>query len=117
MALPSGQQSALEVDRAAPDPGDHRLAHELAQTAGALLVGMRGDLHGAELRAAGDRGSNRFLLDRLPPERPPRAGSADAVLSGESADDGRRVEASRVWIVDPLDGTREYAEPGRDDWA
>jgi 3'(2'), 5'-bisphosphate nucleotidase len=112
MAVPPGQQSALDVYRAAPDPDDHRLAHDLAETAGALLVGMRGELHGAELRAAGDRGSDRFLLDRLAHERP-----NDAVLSEESADDGRRVEADRVWIVDPLDGTREYGEPGRDDWA
>ena len=112
MAVPPGQQSALDVYRAAPDPGDHRLAHELAAAAGELLVGMRGDLHGAELRAAGDKRSNEFLLARLAAERP-----ADAVLSEESADDGRRLEAERVWIIDPLDGTREYAEPDRTDWA
>jgi 3'(2'), 5'-bisphosphate nucleotidase len=41
----------------------------------------------------------------------------DAVLSEEARDDGRRLESSRVWIIDPLDGTREYSEPPRDDWA
>jgi 3'(2'), 5'-bisphosphate nucleotidase len=102
----------VEVYRPAADPRDHRLAHELALAAGELLLGMRGDLRGRELRDAGDRRSNRFLLDRLAEELP-----GDAILSEESADDGRRLEADRVWIVDPLDGTREYAEPGRADWA
>ena len=101
-----------DVYRPAADPRDHRLAHELAQAAGELLLGMRDDFRGRELRDAGDRRSNRFLLDRLADELP-----GDAVLSEESADDGRRLGADRVWIVDPLDGTREYAEPGRADWA
>jgi 3'(2'), 5'-bisphosphate nucleotidase len=103
---------SAEVYRPAADPGDHRLAHELAEAAGELLLGMREDFRGHELRAAGDRRSNRFLLDRLAAELP-----GDAILSEESADDGRRLGADRVWIVDPLDGTREYAEPGRADWA
>ncbi|HEY7596821.1 MAG TPA: 3'(2'),5'-bisphosphate nucleotidase CysQ [Actinophytocola sp.] len=111
MAVPP-EQASEQVYRAAPDPADHRLAHELAVAAGELLVGMRGELRGHALRAAGDRRSNRFLLDRLGEER-----GDDAVLSEESADDGRRLGAKRVWIVDPLDGTREYAEPGRTDWA
>jgi 3'(2'), 5'-bisphosphate nucleotidase len=106
------EDGAAEVYRAAADPEDHRLAHELAEAAGELLLGMRGDLRGRELRDAGDARSNRFLLDRLARER-----AGDAILSEESADDGRRLRADRVWIVDPLDGTREYAEPGRDDWA
>lgn len=112
MAVPPEQRSEPAVYRAAPEAADHRLAHELAAAAGELLLEMRGTLHGRELRAAGDRRSDRFLLDRLAAER-----AGDAVLSEESADDGRRLEAERVWIVDPLDGTREYAEPGRTDWA
>ncbi len=112
MSVPSGTGPAVEVYRPVADAADHRLAHELAEAAGELLLGMRGELRGRELRDAGDERSNRFLLDRLGAQRP-----GDAVLSEESADDGRRLGADRVWIVDPLDGTREYAEPGRDDWA
>jgi 3'(2'), 5'-bisphosphate nucleotidase len=111
-AARSAATEAGRVYRASPDPADHRLAHELAEAAGALLVGMRDELRGAELRAAGDRRANQFLLMRLAEERP-----GDAVLSEESADDRSRLTAERVWIIDPLDGTREYAEPGRDDWA
>jgi 3'(2'), 5'-bisphosphate nucleotidase len=103
---------AAQVYRASPASEDHRLAHELAEAAGELLVGMRDSLRGAELRAAGDRRSNELLLSRLARER-----ADDAVLSEESADDGPRLTAERVWIIDPLDGTREYAEPGRTDWA
>src|SRR3954469_25602376 len=64
------------------------------------------------LRNAGDQHSHEFLaaeLERLRPE--------DVVLSEEGADDRTRLDADRVWIVDPLDGTREYGEQGRTDWA
>ena len=64
------------------------------------------------LRAAGDAHSHELLMQRFAAERPD-----DAVLSEEGADDGARLEADRVWIVDPLDGTREYGEEGRTDWA
>ncbi|WP_280336264.1 3'(2'),5'-bisphosphate nucleotidase CysQ [Nocardia wallacei] len=86
---------------------DHYLAAALAQEAGELLLAIR-----AEGGAVGDRRSNTLLLDRLRQERPD-----DAVLSEESPDDAVRVGRSRVWIVDPLDGTREYGQPPRDDWA
>ena len=66
---------------------------------------------GRALGDAGDRQANFFLLNALADERPD-----DAVLSEESVDDGKRFTAERVWIIDPLDGTREYRE-GRDDWA
>jgi 3'(2'), 5'-bisphosphate nucleotidase len=65
----------------------------------------------AALKARGDRDSNEYLLMRLAEERPD-----DVVLSEESRDDPRRLDAARVWIIDPLDGTREYSE-GRHDWA
>lgn len=64
-----------------------------------------------EIRTAGDATSQRYLAARLADERP-----TDAVLSEEAHDDRLRLQADRVWIIDPLDGTREYAE-GRDDWA
>ena len=69
------------------------------------------DAAATELRDAGDRASHRFLADQLAEARP-----GDAVLSEEAADEPRRLAADRVWIVDPLDGTREFAE-GRADWA
>ena len=92
---------------------DAVLAAALATEAGALLVALRreGRLTGPALGAEGDRIANAFLCDALTRHRPD-----DALLSEEQADDRARLSASRVWIVDPLDGTREYGE-GRDDWA
>jgi 3'(2'), 5'-bisphosphate nucleotidase len=95
---------------------DAILASRLASEAGALLLRLResrrpGEVNAASLRKAGDRASQRFLAAELAAARP-----ADAVLSEEAADDPHRLAASRVWIVDPLDGTREFAE-GRTDWA
>jgi 3'(2'), 5'-bisphosphate nucleotidase len=86
---------------------DHQVAATLAAEAGELLLAIR-DQGGA----AGDEQSNVLLLRRLAELRPD-----DAVLSEESVDDKRRLDAERVWIIDPLDGTREYGEPPRDDWA
>ena len=92
---------------------DVELAQRLARAAGVLLMNLRdGGAHeGRALGDAGDRQANFFLLNALADERPD-----DAVLSEESVDDGKRFTAERVWIIDPLDGTREYRE-GRDDWA
>jgi hypothetical protein len=61
---------------------------------------------------AGDIRANAMLLKRLRAERP-----GDAVLSEEAHDDLKRLQADRVWIIDPLDGTWEYSLPYRDDWA
>jgi 3'(2'), 5'-bisphosphate nucleotidase len=92
---------------------DTALAAVLASGAGDLLLALRGSgLTGDELRKAGDHQSNEYLLQRLAAERPD-----DLVLSEESADDAARLAARRVWIVDPLDGTREFGEPPRVDWA
>ena len=88
---------------------DATLAARLAEGAGAVLLAARRD-DGAD-GAAGDRLAQSFLARALGERRP-----ADAVLSEEAADDALRLSASRVWIIDPLDGTREYGE-GRDDWA
>jgi len=97
---------------------DHRLAAELAGAAGELLVALRSraveaGLAPSDLRDAGDRQANALLLSRL--EERLRAG--DGVLSEEAADDRSRLDRERVWIVDPLDGTREFGEPLRVDWA
>jgi 3'(2'), 5'-bisphosphate nucleotidase len=92
---------------------DDRLAAELACNAGKLLLDLRaegGDP--GDLRKAGDRLSHEFLAAELAARRP-----GDAVLSEEGRDDRARLAAGRVWIVDPLDGTREFGEPGRTDWA
>ena len=70
------------------------------------------DADAADRKAAGDKRSHDFLMDALAAERP-----GDAVLSEEGADDPVRLRSERVWIVDPLDGTREFSELGRDDWA
>lgn len=94
---------------------DHELAERLATEAGALLLGVRQELAKAtadERKAAGDKQSHDFLVAALGSERPD-----DAVLSEEGADDPIRLRSDRVWIVDPLDGTREFSELGRDDWA
>lgn len=98
-------------------PGDAELAASIAEEAGRLLLELRSassasGLAGKELGAEGDRQSNELILARLAAARP-----SDAVLSEESADSPARLGAARVWIVDPLDGTREYSMPGRGDWA
>jgi 3'(2'), 5'-bisphosphate nucleotidase len=95
---------------------DHGLARELAEEAGRGLLELRarggfGDEPDV-LRKAGDRLSHEFLVAELARRRP-----GDVVLSEEGADDPARLTAERVWIVDPLDGTREFGEPGRTDWA
>lgn len=87
---------------------DHALAVHLARGAGRVLLAARED--GGD-GARGDRVAHEHLVDGLAVHRP-----GDAVLSEEAADDAARLTAERVWIVDPLDGTREYGE-GRDDWA
>src|ERR1700731_977938 len=94
---------------------DHALAARLAAEAGRLLLGVReqfADADASERKAAGDKQSHDFLMEALARERPD-----DAVLSEEGADDPVRLRSERVWIVDPLDGTREFSELGRDDWA
>ena len=92
---------------------DHVLARDLAEEAGRLLLELRA--RGGDpdvLRKAGDRLSHEFLVAELNAQRP-----HDAVLSEEGIDDKARLNADRVWIVDPLDGTREFGEEGRTDWA
>jgi 3'(2'), 5'-bisphosphate nucleotidase len=94
---------------------DHELAAALATSAGRLLLDVRtefADATSEERKAAGDTRSHEFLMEQLAAARP-----GDAVLSEEAADDPVRLRSSRVWIVDPLDGTREFSEPGRTDWA
>jgi 3'(2'), 5'-bisphosphate nucleotidase len=96
---------------------DHALARDLADEAGRLLLGLRAEASTTGgnpdvLRKAGDRQSHELLMARLAAERP-----ADAVLSEEGVDDKARLAADRVWIVDPLDGTREFGIAGRQDWA
>jgi 3'(2'), 5'-bisphosphate nucleotidase len=94
---------------------DHALARELAEEAGQGLLELRARGVGDEpdtLRQAGDRLSHEFCVAELARRRP-----GDVVLSEEGADDPARLVAERVWIVDPLDGTREFGEPGRTDWA
>jgi len=92
---------------------DAELAEILARAAGNILLEIRnsGLLAGKALGQAGDRTANQFLIEALAQQRPD-----DGLLSEESVDTPHRLAKSRVWIIDPLDGTREYAE-GRDDWA
>ena len=96
---------------------DHELAGLLAQEAGNLLLGIR-DQAVAEgwpsyqLQDEGDRQAHRHLVDRLAELRPD-----DGLLSEEGTDDGARLEASRVWILDPLDGTRDFGRPESIEWA
>ncbi|GAA4092918.1 3'(2'),5'-bisphosphate nucleotidase CysQ [Actinomadura miaoliensis] len=94
---------------------DHALAAGLARDAGRLLLEVREEVGFADvdaLKKAGDLRSHEFLAAALAERRP-----GDAVLSEEGKDDLARLDADRVWIVDPLDGTREFGEEGRTDWA
>jgi 3'(2'), 5'-bisphosphate nucleotidase len=92
---------------------DAELAADLAQSAGRILMELRdsGLLAGKSLGEAGDQAANEFLVHALREQRPD-----DGLLSEESKDTEERLSKSRVWIVDPVDGTREYGE-GRSDWA
>jgi 3'(2'), 5'-bisphosphate nucleotidase len=87
---------------------DAELARAVAEEAGALLLRIQGECAGGD---RGDREANALILAALALARP-----EDAVLSEESADDPARLRSRRVWIVDPLDGTREFTER-REDWA
>jgi 3'(2'), 5'-bisphosphate nucleotidase len=94
---------------------DAALAADLAADAGELLLRVRDELGFGYPWALGDAGdslANALILRRLREERPD-----DAVLSEEAYDDLSRLNHDRVWIIDPLDGTREFSTPGRDDWA
>jgi 3'(2'), 5'-bisphosphate nucleotidase len=98
-------------------PNDHSLAAELATNAGRLLVDLRARLaaDGVDPKALGREGdaeAHQLLMAGLAEARP-----GDAVLSEEGLADPARLTAERVWIVDPLDGTREYSEVPRTDWA
>ncbi len=95
------------------DLDDHALAAWTATEAGSLLLQVREQgLEGRELKNAGDLAAHELLMRLLAEHRP-----GDAVLSEEGKDDKVRLGADRVWIVDPLDGTREFSEPPRVDWA
>jgi 3'(2'), 5'-bisphosphate nucleotidase len=97
---------------------DHALAAELARSAGRLLLDLRAGMGFDDARAlmdAGDQASHDHLMAALARYRP-----GDAILSEEGPEgraDPSRPAAERVWIIDPLDGTREFGEEGRDDWA
>ncbi len=92
---------------------DAKLAAHLATTAGRILLAVRrsGAISSRALGKAGDQTANQFLMHALRDARP-----QDGLLSEETSCDGSRLGHSRVWIIDPLDGTREYGE-GRSDWA
>jgi len=99
------------------NPTDHSDAARIADDAGRLLLELRRRLDepGVDVQAVrdeGDRRAHEVIVAALALSHP-----GDIVLSEEGVADPARLEASRVWIVDPLDGTREFGEAGRDDWA
>ena len=92
---------------------EQQASGQIATAAGQLLLGLRSSgRRGNDLRTAGDRAAHEFIRAELTRRFP-----ADAVLSEEDDDPGGRLDELRRWIVDPLDGTREFAELPRDDWA
>ena len=93
---------------------DVEVARRAASAAADTLLALRaaGDLTGRSLGDAGDAAAQRAIVAALTADRP-----GDVIFSEEAVDDARRLSADRVWIVDPLDGTREYGEPDRHDWA
>ncbi|HKT75719.1 MAG TPA: 3'(2'),5'-bisphosphate nucleotidase CysQ [Sphingobium sp.] len=99
------------IDKAALNDAD--LAAHLAEVAGRILIAVReSGMFGAKsLGKAGDQTANQFLVHALREQRP-----EDGLLSEEEKDNEERLAKSRVWIVDPVDGTREYGEE-RVDWA
>jgi 3'(2'), 5'-bisphosphate nucleotidase len=92
---------------------DTQLAHTLAHDAGQLLLDLQksGTFNPEALGDEGDKRANALIIDAIRCLRPD-----DAILSEEQRCDGERLHHDRVWIIDPLDGTREFRE-GRSDWA
>ena len=92
---------------------DAELAAHLADVAGKLLLQVRacGLMSLKALGKAGDQTANQYLIHAIAEQRPD-----DGLLSEESKDTDARLSKSRVWIIDPVDGTREYGE-ARTDWA
>jgi len=114
--MPHADLRVEDLTSTTPPSDDAGFARWLADAAGALLLRLReerGFDDPTALRAAGDQLSHELLMAELAKHRP-----ADSVLSEEGVRDGAdRRTAERVWIIDPLDGTREFGEEGRADWA
>ena len=96
---------------------DQQLASRVATEAGAMLVNLRDELvaeglHYWDLKDEGDVAGHRYIMSALTAARPD-----DIILSEEAADNRKRLSADRVWIIDPIDGTNEFAEHPRHDWA
>ena len=96
---------------------DQQLASRVATEAGAMLVDLRDELvaegvHYWDLKDEGDVAGHRYIMSALTAARPD-----DVILSEEAADNRKRLSADRVWIIDPIDGTNEFAEHPRHDWA
>ena len=96
---------------------DQQLASRVATEAGVMLVDLRDELvaegvHYWDLKDEGDVAGHRYIMSALMAARPD-----DVILSEEAADNRRRLNAERVWIIDPIDGTNEFAEHPRHDWA
>lgn len=109
------REASKSVEDLLPAADHHVVAAGLAAAAGRRLLEIRDAVGFADpgaLRSAGDHGAQDLLAEQLARLRPD-----DAVLSEEARDDHARLDSSRVWIIDPLDGTREFAEEGRSDWA
>lgn len=109
-----GSATSRRLATAIAGAEDYDVARSTACRAGELLLALRRDASAAseaERGAEGDRRSHTLIVSELAAKRP-----QDHVLSEEAAGNPARLSAARVWIVDPLDGTREYRE-GRDDWA
>lgn len=96
---------------------DHELASYIAQKAGSKLLKLRNEalnsgMNSWVLRDRGDLEAHNLIIEELQFHRP-----NDFVLSEEGLDDRSRVKASRVWIVDPLDGSQDYPYSGSEEWA
>lgn len=103
-------------------PEDHQLAADLAGEAGRLLVELRARMHAedtppAVLKDEGDRQAHELLMARLQAARPDDAILSEEGTGSEGRADLTRLNVARTWIVDPLDGTREFSEVPRTDWA
>ena len=106
MVAPTKREASREAT------GDSALARAAAGAAARELTRLRACGPIEHIGAHGDALAHRVLVDLLRAARP-----EDAVLSEEAVDDPARLHSDRVWIIDPLDGTREFGEPGRPDWA
>lgn len=87
------------------------LAEEAAREAGSAIMGLFKGKYDVQEKSknnpvtSADLEANRIIRDKIK-----KAFPEDGWLSEEDQDTSRRLSLERVWVVDPIDGTKEFIE-------